>query len=536
MPVSYELVAGAAGLCLLAVALGLGAHARRRAVRRVRRALVDPDPATRRAAVFIAAEKRLTPYLDLLLERSRVETNETVLAALAEVVLRNQWETADSEELVGLRLWAQAYLETQEARAREVTAPSPHATSAATRPPARQPTTARFRSNDRGAGDGLIDPLLVAERPRSREPARETAWQLTWRDDREEPLAPRWDESDESPRPRATADEPPGRLRRATPAVGRVRRPTLPTVMVTGAGGPAGVAVIRALTATGHRVVAVDADGLAAGMRLADEAALIPPGDDPTFVDTLCDVASATDAQILVPTVTEELLALAGATDLLQSIGLATWVPEPGAVETCRDKWRFVAVLSEEGLPVPATNLGSAQGVPGAWVVKPRFGRGSRSVHFVDRRDDLHWVLQHVPEPIVQTRLSGREFTVDALVDPNGDLAGAVPRWRLETKAGISTKGRTFVDKDLVDLVADVLAAVGLRGPANVQGFMGADGVPCFIEVNPRFSGGLPLSIAAGADLVGEYLRAVEGEPVRPEHLTYRPGVTMIRHFEELFE
>jgi carbamoyl-phosphate synthase large subunit len=154
----------------------------------------------------------------------------------------------------------------------------------------------------------------------------------------------------------------------------------------------------------------------------------------------------------------------------------------------------------------------------------------------VDRQDDLRWVLHLVPEPIVQTRLSGREFTIDVLVDRQGDLAGAVPRWRLETRAGISTRGRTFEDKDLVDLAGELLAAAGLRGPANVQGFMAADGTPSFIEVNPRFSGGLPLSIAAGADLVGEFVRGVLGEPVRAERLTYQPGVTMIRHFEELFE
>ena len=50
----------------------------------------------------------------------------------------------------------------------------------------------------------------------------------------------------------------------------------------------------------------------------------------------------------------------------------------------------------------------------------------------------------------MQTRLHGMEFTVDALVDRDGSLVAAVPRWRLETKAGISSKGRTFGDDQLV--------------------------------------------------------------------------------------
>src|SRR5205085_4129928 len=108
------------------------------------------------------------------------------------------------------------------------------------------------------------------------------------------------------------------------------------------------------------------------------------------------------------------------------------------------------------------------------------------------------------------------------------------PRWRLETKAGISTKGRTFEDDAVCAGVGRLLSAVGLQGPANVQGFVGDDGQVTFMEVNPRFSGGLPLSLAAGADLVGEYVRGILGQPVRRDRLAFRAGVTMLRHFEEI--
>jgi carbamoyl-phosphate synthase large subunit len=154
----------------------------------------------------------------------------------------------------------------------------------------------------------------------------------------------------------------------------------------------------------------------------------------------------------------------------------------------------------------------------------------------VDAVEDLDWPLRRVAEPIVQTRVRGQEFTVDALVDRTGVVAGAVPRWRLETRAGISTRGCTFVHEGVASLVADVLSAVGLRGPANVQGFVAEDGSVCVVEVNPRFSGGLPLSLAAGADLVGQYLGALSGDEIRPERLTYRPGVTMARYYNEVFQ
>ena len=205
-------------------------------------------------------------------------------------------------------------------------------------------------------------------------------------------------------------------------------------------------------------------------------------------------------------------------------------------MRTCLDKWTFAQAVATAGIPHPPTNLGRANGVQGPWIVKPRFGRGSRDVYTADEPDELAWSLARVPQPIVQTRLVGMEFTVDALMRRDGRLAGGVPRWRLETKAGISSKGRTFDDPELVEGVEALLAALGLDGPANVQGFVREDdGTFVFVEVNPRFSGGLPLSLAAGADLVGEYLRGILGEQPAPARLAYRAGTTMTRHLAEAY-
>jgi carbamoyl-phosphate synthase large subunit len=288
--------------------------------------------------------------------------------------------------------------------------------------------------------------------------------------------------------------------------------------------------------ARGVRVIAADADEMAAGLRLASSASTLPLCTDPAFLDRVCRLALQTGAGVLVSTVAEEMQALAGGERQLAGVGLRTWLPAPEVVQTCIDKWSFAVAAHRAGIPAPATALGCADGVPGPWIVKPRFGRGSRHVHAVDCSDELEWALRRVPEPIVQTRLAGREFTVDCLVGRDGTLAGAVPRWRLETKAGISTRGATFTNETVVDGVRVLLAAVGLRGPANVQGFVDAEGAVSFVEINPRFSGGLPLSLAAGADLVGEYLRGVLGLPIQPSRLTYREGVRMLRYFEEVFE
>jgi carbamoyl-phosphate synthase large subunit len=307
-------------------------------------------------------------------------------------------------------------------------------------------------------------------------------------------------------------------------------------VLVTGAGGPAGVSVIRALTAAGHHVIAVDADPTAVGLRLAPDSAVVPRSDAVEFIDAVRAVGVEHRAAALISTVAEEMARLGEARRELAEAGMAMWLPSPTTVNDCIDKWAFAKVMKKAGLPVPATGLGNANGVPGPWIVKPRFGRGSRDVVSADSAARLWWALDVVPDPIVQTRCDGREFTVDALVDPGGALVASVARWRVETKAGISTKGVTFVHAGVTEAVGNVLQALGLLGPANVQGFVAEDDSVTIIEVNPRFSGGLPLSIAAGSDLVGQYLNAILGRPVRADRLTYRPDVRMLRYFEEVIE
>ncbi|HEY8217831.1 MAG TPA: ATP-grasp domain-containing protein [Acidimicrobiia bacterium] len=307
-------------------------------------------------------------------------------------------------------------------------------------------------------------------------------------------------------------------------------------VLVTGAGGAAGVAVIRALVADGIETVAADPDPLAAGCHLSAEHVALPYATDDDFAGAVVRAAAASRVDAVICTVAEEMPALVTVVADLEAVGAATWLPPLDAVLTCIDKQRFATAVAAAGLPAPTTRSGSADGVPGPWIVKPRFGRGSRSVCAVDDAADLAEAIRRTPDAIVQTRCTGREFTVDVLSDRSGSVVGLVPRWRLETKAGISTKGETFSDERVTALVRATIAALGLLGACNVQGFVDDDrDAVDLLEVNPRFSGGLPLALAAGADLVGEFLRGTLGLPIRPERLTHRDGVVMTRHLTEVF-
>jgi carbamoyl-phosphate synthase large subunit len=329
-------------------------------------------------------------------------------------------------------------------------------------------------------------------------------------------------------------------VRRDLPGQGRL-------IAVTGAGGPAGVSVVRALQAAGDHVLALDANADAVGLRLGGLAAVLPRADQQGYAEALLAAVEEHRPVALVCTVAEEYIALAPLTGALAELGCRTWLPDLRAAETCLDKTRFAAVLHAAGVPHPptVTSPRDAALLGGPWVVKPARGRGSRDVVFVHDALDLDHAFATVPDAIAQTRLYGSEFTADALVDRDGTLLTCVPRWRDETRGGISVRGTTFDSAAVTQAVAATLRATGVTGPANVQGFvadpaaLAADPearVPVtIVEVNPRFSGGLPLTLAAGADVVGTYVNGILDPHTELPRLRFQPGVRMARHFAEVY-
>jgi carbamoyl-phosphate synthase large subunit len=518
----------------------LGTGWRTIATRRVRQQLISllgsADPATRAATLPMVAAEGIERFASTLRCMSETETEPTVLDALTEAVNRTRATPARSPDLISLRLWAAV-----RTPAGSATPAGTAAASAAISRPVLTEITGTDEGHlvnsyeqqrfpaiaSRGGGaprtaalPGTFIPVEAASANGRKSPVG--AAPANGRKRKHPPAGTQEDMGHRGPRQRHGLEDGQG-------WGGSV-------VLVTGAGGPAGVAVIRALRGAGRRVFAVDADSSAVGFRLADEFACVPRADDPTFVESLVKAATRSGAGALIPTVAEELTALHAAAGQLGDAGVATWLPHPWSVEHCVDKLLFYQLMTKYGVPVPVTAQRTSRGVPGPWIVKPRFGRGSRDVYDVADAEDLTYALCHTPKPLIQTKLAGQEFTVDTLSDDDGQLYGAVPRWRVETKAGISTKGLTFDHPELVEKVAALLAVLRLAGPACVQGFLTEDGELGFTEVNPRFSGGLPLSLAAGADLVGQYLNRILGGTVQPERLRFRPGVTMLRYFDEVFE
>ncbi len=309
-------------------------------------------------------------------------------------------------------------------------------------------------------------------------------------------------------------------------------------VMVTGAGGPAAIAVMKSLRHDPFvRLIAADTDPWAAGLYLVrrEDRTLLPAGDAPDFAEAVLDRCLALDASVVIPTVDAELEPLAVVRDSFAVAGIDILLASADALRLTLDKlalaWRCRDVVR-----VPRTERFDAGLDPGSWaypvVVKPRAGNGSRDIVLV-RSAGVLATLGRSAEYIVQAYLPGEEYSIDVLADAGGHVISSVPRVREKVDSGVSVAGRTIHDRELEEFGAAVTEAVGLTYISNVRCRRDAGGEPALLEVNPRAPGTLPLTVASGVDMPRLALDALRGRDV-PRHLDFRE-IAMVRFLEERF-
>jgi len=306
-------------------------------------------------------------------------------------------------------------------------------------------------------------------------------------------------------------------------------------VLVTGAGGPAGIAVIRSLL---HRpdveVLAADMDGWASGLYLvpADRRRLVEPGRSAAFVPGLVGLVATARIDLVIPTVDVELEALAERRDELRPARLAA--PSADTLRVALDKLELARRCAATGR-VPRTEPAGAAALAVDWrfpvIAKPRSGAGGRGVRTVPDRAALE-ALPLDEGLIVQDLLPGEEYSVDVLADAAGRVVAAVPRTRARVDSGVSIAGRTVHDPELEAVAGEIATAIGLVGVANVQLRRDREGRPALLEVNPRFPGALPLTIAAGVDIPSLVVDLFTGVPV-PERVDFRE-VAAVRFLEDV--
>jgi carbamoyl-phosphate synthase large subunit len=283
-------------------------------------------------------------------------------------------------------------------------------------------------------------------------------------------------------------------------------------------------------------VIVTDVNPLSPAVYAADRAYSVPLSSDPSYLGELLTICERERIQLAVPTIDDELPLFGGARAQFGALGtLAACSPESTAA-ICNDKFLTAESLRRAGVEAAATYLPG--GIPGnvkfPLFIKPRGGRGSIGAFPIRSAHELEFFLGYVQDPVVQEFLDGPEYTIDVLCGFDGAPLSIVPRERAVIRAGVTDRGRTVSSPALIDLATRVCAALPFGGPLNIQCRMRGD-QPVVFEINARFSGGIPLTIAAGADFPAMLLKLAIGHTVEPQIGAFKDGLWITNYDTPLF-
>ncbi len=301
------------------------------------------------------------------------------------------------------------------------------------------------------------------------------------------------------------------------------------------------VSLARALRLSARKI---GADFITADMHPEMSAACQDNGQSATlpnvlskeYPDALRRLCNAREIGMVVPTIDTELSVLSSLRNEFAESGIQIVVCDLPLIQSARDKRQTARFFAK--FDVESPRLYEPDDIRFPAIAKPFDGSLSRDVSVLHSGADLNDKILATPNIMFAEYLDHKaheKFTCDAYYNKAGLLCCVVPRQRLEVRGGEASKARA-VRNDIVPMFFKKLSRIeGARGCLTFQFFRHKDtGRHWLIELNPRFGGGYPLTIAAGAEyhdwLVREYLLGCDIQPWGD----WRDGLTMLRYDAEV--
>jgi len=287
------------------------------------------------------------------------------------------------------------------------------------------------------------------------------------------------------------------------------------------------------------KLVASDVTDSSPTFHFADEGIAVPRVGRLEYMPALIDIVKQHDIGLLVPLTDLDLRSLSRQQDKFVELGCTVMIAPEETVAVCRDKTRTNEIVSEAGLAQIETHtLQEFRANPFyPCFVKPIRGSASVGACVIENSKQLRsHVSKHGDLLVIQEQIVGPEYTIDVYRGRDGQVHSVVPRQRLAIRSGEVEKAVTIKDEELISQATRLVSNLsGLWGVCCCQCRRDDTGTIRFFEVNPRFGGGAPLSIAAGANLPLYLLQEVLGEPITAECGQFTENLLMMRYDEAVF-
>ncbi len=262
------------------------------------------------------------------------------------------------------------------------------------------------------------------------------------------------------------------------------------------------------------KIYGADMAGTAPALCYCDETRHICAMKDPAYIDELAAICKREKIDLLIPTIDTDLQVLSDNISVFEAAGTRVMISAPDKIRLCRDKNLTSDFFRSCGLEAPHTyNDVEAYDEGYPCFIKPKDGSSSINAFRADNEAQLRVYAGLIEDYVIQPFVDGIEYTVDIMCDFGGNPIFITPRIREAVRAGEVLKTRIVNDPVIVDEMKKLIEAFKPCGPITVQLIKDrSTGIDHYIEINPRYGGGAPLSIKAGADSAEAIIRLLKGE------------------------
>ncbi len=247
------------------------------------------------------------------------------------------------------------------------------------------------------------------------------------------------------------------------------------------------------------KIYGADMSGTAPALAFCDYTRKVCGMKDKNYIPELLKICENDKIDLLIPTIDTDLLVISENADLFT--GTKVLVSRPDKIAVCRDKNCTEDFFELCGCKTPKTyNDWRAYSGEYPCFIKPKDGSSSVNAYKVENEEQLEAYSQRIDDYIVQTFIDGEEYTVDIFCDFDSNPVFVIPRKRLQVRAGEVLKTQISMDEKIIEESKRIIEQFKPVGPITVQLIrQKSTGEDYYIEINPRYGGGAPLSMKAGA-------------------------------------
>ena len=228
------------------------------------------------------------------------------------------------------------------------------------------------------------------------------------------------------------------------------------------------------------------------------------------YIDFLKNFIEQNKIDIYIPLIDEELIIVKK--KLENYNGVKVICPALDFLKLSLNKYDLMIKLKQENISIIKTikcNKLDLNKLNFPLIVKPIFGRGSRGVQKVEKKEQVKAYFQFekhkASEVIIQEFFEGDEYSIGVNVNNLNQLLSVSTR-KIFEKKGITIKAKTLKNKKINQLVYSIIDKLKPRGPFNIQLILDKKGELKIFEINPRFSTTLLLSYYSKIDEIKMYL------------------------------